>query len=134
MAGKVNLDSLNRVLPNRTAGKGTKKRRVSDHHRNDGVAAELAKCNTAAEIGNLGMRFGLSEKEVRARARSAPNFGQYRMVIGNRIRGVVGKIRKAKQKNIRLTVAEAAYPKTAPKVASKPVKKAKKVKKAKHKR
>ena len=59
---KVNLESLNKVLPNRTANKNTKRRYVSDHHRNDVVSDELSKCNTAAEIGNLGMKFGLSEK------------------------------------------------------------------------
>jgi hypothetical protein len=125
MAKKVNLQSLNKVVPCLTANKSTKRRHVSDHSRNDAVADALSKCNNAAEVGALGMKFGLTENEVRARARSAKNFGLYRMVIGNRIRGITNRIRKAKKKNQKLTLAEAAYP---PKKsgATKKTKKAKK--------
>lgn len=127
---KVSLSNLNKVLPHNLTKKGGKKRRVTSHNRNDQVAAELAKCNSASEVGAFAMRFGLSEREVRTRAKAAPNFGQYRMVIGNRIRGIVNRIRKAKQKGVKLSPAAAAYPKGD--VASKvPVKKAKKASKRK---
>lgn len=108
---KVNLESLNKVLPCNTANKNTKRRHVSDHSRNDAVADALAKCNSAAEVGHLGMKFGLTENEVRNRAKSAKNFGLYRMVIGNRIRGISSRIQKAKKKSQKLTLTEAAYPK-----------------------
>jgi len=108
---KVNLESLNKVLPCNTANKNTKRRHVSDKNRNDAVADALAKCNTTAEVATLGMKFGLTENEVRNRAKAAKNFGLYRMVIGNRIRGIASRIQKAKKKNIKLTQEEAAYPK-----------------------
>ena len=112
MAKAVNLESLNKVLPHTTANKDTKRRHISDHNKNDAVADALGKCNSAAEVGALGMKFGLTENEVRNRAKAAKNFGLYRMVIGNRIRGVVNRIGKAKKKNQKLTQAEAAYPKS----------------------
>lgn len=123
---KVNLESLNKVLPCRTANKNTKRRHISDGSRNDMVADALAKCNSTAEVAALGMKFGLTENEVRNRAKSAKNFGLYRMVIGNRCRGIASRIKKAKQKNQKLTQAEAAYPKK-----REVVKKAKKVVKKK---
>lgn len=132
MANKVSLESLNKILPNRTAGKGSKKRKLSNNQRNDAVATELAKCDSAATVGYMAMKFGISEQEVRARVKSAPNFGQFRMVIGNRIRGIANKIRKAGKG--KLTLTEAAYPKSAKqtkKTVKKAVKKVKKAKKAK---
>ena len=109
----TNLESLNKVLPNLTANKSTTKRRVTDGNKNDVIADELAKCNSAAEIAALGMKFGLSEQDVRNRCKTAKNFGLYRMQVGNLIRGIVARIRKAAKKNVKLTPAEAAYPKKA---------------------
>jgi len=121
---KTNLTSLNKILPNLTANKNTKRRHVTDHNRNDAIADALSKCENAADIAALGMKFGLTEQEVKTRAKSAPNFGQFRMVIGNRIRGVVRRISKAKKEGKKLTPAEAAYPKaaTAKKVTKKAIK------------
>lgn len=125
---KVNLNSLDKALPNRTAGK-TKKRRVSDHSRSDKVAEALSKCDSASAIGNLAMQFGISEKEIRARAAAAPNFGQFRMVVGNRVRGIARRVAKAKQKGQKLTLTDAAYPKAKAGGGAKKVEKAKKAKK-----
>ena len=120
---KVNLESMNKLVPCNTANKNTKRRHISDHSKNDAVAEQLSKCNDAAEVGALGMRFGLTEDEVRNRAKSAKNFGLFRMVIGNRCRGVANRIKKAKQKNQKLTLAEAAYPTKGSGTAKKKVKK-----------
>lgn len=127
---KVNLTSLNKVLPYK-ADKKTKKRHVSSGNRNDPVSQAMAKCEDTAAVATLGMKFGLTEKEVRSRARTAPNFGQYRMVIGNRVRGIVRRIRAAKKRHKTLSPAEAAYPgakavanPSKPKVTKKKAKKA----------
>ena len=131
---KINLESLNKVLPCLTANKNTKRRHVTDGNKNDAVADALAKCNSTADVAHLGMKFGLTENEVRTRAKDAKNFGLYRMVIGNRIRGVASRIRKAKKRNQKLTVTEAAYPKTKSGAVKKTVKKKSKKKVAKKKK
>ena len=123
---KINFESLNKVLPCQPAKKGSKKRKVSSGSRNDAVSDALAKCTCAADVANFGMRFGLTEVDVRARAKKAPNFGQYRMVMGNLARGVVNRIAIAREKGQKLTVAMAAYPKN--------IKKTKKVVKKKKKK
>jgi len=107
---KANLMSLNKVLPAKAAAKDSKRRNVTDKTRHDRISEELAKCNTAAEIGNLAMKFGMNEQEVRQRAKDAKNFGLFRMVVGNRIRGIANKIVAAKKKNVKLSPQEAAYP------------------------
>ena len=126
MAKKVSLVGLDKILPATPAKKGSKRRNVTDKARHDRITEELSKCNSASEIGTLAMKFGLSEQEVRERARNAKNFGLFRMVIGNRMRGVAAKISKAKKKNIKLTLHDAAYPpggKTKTKTAKKKKKK-----------
>lgn len=106
----TNLENLNKVLSCNTVGKDKKRRKVADASRRDAVAEALAKCNSTAEIAALGIRFGLSEDEVKTRAQSATNFGLYRMTIGNRIRGVVSRIQKASRKGMKLSNHDAAYP------------------------
>ena len=128
---KVNLASLNKVLPCNTANKSTDRRNVSKNHKNDAVATELAKCNNAEDVGNFAMKLGISEQEVRTRAKAAKNFGLYRMVIGNRARGIAKKMVAAKNAGVKLTFADAAYPpkavkKVAKKVTKKTTKKTKK--------
>lgn len=120
---KANFSSLNKALPCTTKGK-TKKRRISSGNRNDAVADALAKCSNAEEVALIGIRFGLTETDIRNRAKAAKNFGLFRMVIGNLCRGVVNRIAQAKEKGVKLTVAQAAYPKEARKVVAKKTKKA----------
>ena len=124
---KANLSGLDRVLPHQAASKNSKRRHVTDHSRNDAVSDALSKCNSASEIGTLAMKFGITEAEVRQRAKSAKNFGLFRMAIGNRLRGITNRIAKAKRKSIKLSVSDAAYPDKAKSKA--PAKKTKKAKK-----
>jgi len=130
----MKLNDLNKVLPCNMVGKDKKRRKVSDANRHDAVADALAKCNSTLEIAALGVKFGLTEEEVKSRAASAKNFGLYRMTIGNRIRGIVSRIQKAAKKGIKLSQHDAAYPgkrEKAPRTLPKaqPVKKAQSVKK-----
>ena len=126
MAKSANkFESLNKVLPFNVAKKGSTRRHVSDKNKNDAVAEALAKCDSTADVATLGVKFGLSDAEVTTRAKASKNFGLYRMVIGNRIRGIVAKVGKAKMGGKKLTLTDAAYPpkKVAKKVAKKVVKK-----------
>jgi len=127
MAKSTNkFESLNKVLPFNVAKKGSTRRHVSDKNKNDAVAEALAKCDSTADVATLGVKFGLSDAEVTARAKTSKNFGLYRMVIGNRIRGIVAKVGKAKADNKKLTLTDAAYPpkKMTKKVVKKATKKA----------
>lgn len=85
-------------------------RRVSEHVQGD-VGDRLAKCQTAEEMATYAAKFGIRADEIATRAKSAPNFGQFRMTIGNRIRGIQSR----KSKNPNWTMAECAYPKEAAK-------------------
>jgi hypothetical protein len=80
--------------------------------RSDSVSERLSECETPEEIAAFAMEFGLSQKEIKERVEKAPNFGQFRMVVGNRIRGIVNRVAKAKEKGVKLSVEDAAYPKT----------------------
>lgn len=126
---KPNFDSLNTALPCKTKKKGGKQRRVCSGNRNDAVSDAFAKCSNAADIAHLAMKFGITEQEIRTKAKMAPNFGQFNMTMRNKIRGIVKRIAEAKEKGVRLTMAEAAQGKKATKKA--PAKKA--TKKAKKK-
>lgn len=83
----MNLASLNR-RPNLQprVSPATKSRRRTDSI-DDRVARELAAAETAADIGKVAIKHGIEPKEVQYRAEAAPNLGQFRMVLGNRIRG-----------------------------------------------
>jgi len=137
---KVNFKSLDKLLPATPARKGSNRRRVTENKRHDRTSEILDKCNSASEIANLAMKFGFTEHDIRNRAKAASGFGQFRMVMGNLIRGVVNRISRAKRKGQTLSVTDAAYPKKAEKAVKKVTKKkaeragkAKKTKKAKKK-
>jgi hypothetical protein len=80
--------------------------------RNDQVSERLSDCGTPSEVAEFAMDFGITQKEIKERVEKAPNFGQFRMVIGNRIRGIVNRVAKAKEKGTDLSLEDAAYPKT----------------------
>lgn len=61
--------------------------------RGDLVAAILRGCVSIEDFVDAA-RGVLSEEEVRDRHDRAPNWGQFRMVISNRMRGEIGKRRK----------------------------------------
>ncbi len=53
----------------------------------DQTSADLAACQTETELRAFGVRWGLTETELDQHAEQAPNWGQFRMVVGNRARG-----------------------------------------------
>lgn len=73
---------------------------------------ELAALELPSEIAKYAMSWGITEAEAIRRATDAPNFGQYRMVIGNRVRAI-----KARLDQFGGDLTKAAYPKEARKAA-----------------
>ena len=62
---------------------------------NDAVTDLLASCQTPSELADMALRFGVPAEEISRRAGRAATFGQFRMAIGNRIRGVVRRLQRA---------------------------------------
>jgi len=83
------LDDL--LFVRRLSGNGGKRRIRRNGKRRDVVSRLLAKCQSASEMAELAVKFGMNPHEVMRRAKSAPNFGQFRMSIGNCIRGVISR-------------------------------------------
>lgn len=87
------LKTLDKLFRIRYASKNGHKRYICKNgKRRDAVGRILADCQAPSEIGAVAVVFGVGPKEVIRRGKNAPNFGQFRMVIGNRIRGELGKI------------------------------------------
>lgn len=102
MSALAKLDTMKNIAV-RVKASGERRRTVS---RQDAIAEELAKAETPSAVGKLAQKWGISDEEVLERAKAAPNFGQFRMVIGNRIRGINRRV----QENSNLTRKQAAYP------------------------
>ncbi len=62
----------------------------------DSVTEELSKCENLDQMRDLASNFGITKKEMEHRVDAAPNFGQLRMVVGNRIRGVLSRMDREK--------------------------------------
>ncbi len=90
--------------------KTTGHRRITDFNTGS-VGAELAKAESPSAIAAIAMDHGIREDEIVERAKNAPNFGQFRMVLGNRIKAIAA--RHAADKSI--SAEDAAYPKEAAK-------------------
>lgn len=86
-------------------------RRRVNHNSNE-IGDILADCSTPAEIGQVAVDNGIRAEEVLERAKAAPNFGQFRMVIGNRVMAVVRRLKNI-AKPTADDIAAAAYPKEA---------------------
>ena len=85
--------ALNSLFHLRFASKNGSKRRICRNgKRRDPVSRILAKCQSPSEIGTAAVAFGVDSDEVMRRGKTAPNFGQFRMAIGNRMRGELGKM------------------------------------------
>ncbi len=68
--------------------------RRTGNDRGDEVAKLLRECNSIEEI--ISACDGIIDAaELRERHKKAPNFGQFRMVVGNRLRGEIARRRKA---------------------------------------
>jgi len=89
----IQFETLDRMFRVRFASKKSKKRRVwRNGKRGDAIGRLLDQCQLPAEIGELAVKFGMHPDEVVSKAKSAPNFGQFRMVIGNCMRGIISRM------------------------------------------
>lgn len=113
MARANRFSKIDSLLPITTKGKGTKKTRkiATDRTISDGLAKQMAECQTPSELALLASKFGFKDEDIIQWAKEAPNFGMFRMRIGNRCRGVLNRIAAAKKRGITLSVKDAAYAK-----------------------
>lgn len=115
MAKSGNFAALNDLenLQARMAGKDKKRRKVGDA-RDDEVGDKLAKAQTPEEVANVAAGYGVPDDRIRELAKKAPNFGQFRMTVGNLCRGSIARrSRYEKDTNGKtLTWAEAGDEKT----------------------
>jgi len=123
MAKPNRFAKIDAILPITLKGKGKDKTRkvATDRTVTDSLAKELADCQKPSDIAMMASKFGFKDEDIIQWAKDAPNFGMFRMRIGNRARGVLSRIAAAKKRGITLTVKEAAYAKRtrAAKVVSK---------------
>ena len=86
------LEALDNMFRVRFTPNKNKKRRI---HRNgkrqDAIGRLLDQCNSPSDIGKLALKFGMHPAMVIQIAKSAHNFGQYRMTIGNCLRGILNR-------------------------------------------
>lgn len=78
---------------------GTRRIKAKRTRLNDGIADNLNDATTPAELVAVCVKLSkgdITKAEVEDRARTAPNFGQLRMVLGNRIRGTLRRLQAAK--------------------------------------
>ena len=115
MAKANRFEKINKMLPITLAGKGKNKtRRIStDRTISDTLAKQMAECSLPSNIAMLASKFGFTDEDIIRWAKEAPNFGMFRMRVGNRLRGVVTRIAKAKKSGVTLSVKDATYPKKA---------------------
>jgi len=75
--------------------------------RYDGVTDLLAKCNGPTDIALVAHKFGIPKKEIVTKAKKASSFGQFRMVIGNKLRGICSRLENANRKGEKLSLKKA---------------------------
>jgi hypothetical protein len=83
----------------------TEKRKVGDAV-DDVVAEKLAKCQSPNDMAALGAEYGLDGDEIADRAKKAPNFGQFRMTLGNLCRGSIKRQEAAKTLGLTLAITD----------------------------
>lgn len=76
--------------------------------RDDEIAQALSQCNNPSDVADFASQVGITDAEIAARASSASNFGNFRMTLGNRIRGILNVMEKAQKEGRTLTKKQAA--------------------------
>lgn len=61
----------------------------------DEISEKMAGLTKPSELAQFASEFGIDSKVITERAQKAPNFGQFRMLIGNLTRGVLNRFQKA---------------------------------------
>ena len=108
------LDTLENLRIRRHQKGDRAGRRCLNGGRNDAVTDLLAECQSASQLAAVAHRFGLSAEEILTKAARAASFGQFRMAIGNRIRGIVRRIDRARRRGRDMPLREAARPSRRP--------------------
>ncbi len=65
----------------------------ASNNKTDAITELLAKCQTPSELALLAYNFGCSAEEIHIKAQRASSFGQFRMAVGNRLRGICNRLR-----------------------------------------
>lgn len=65
--------------------------------RGDEISERLSACATPSDVADFASAVGLTNGEIAHRASNASNFGQFRMVIGNRVRGIIKVLEEAQK-------------------------------------
>ena len=99
----TSLDRIKRLRPLRRKGV---RRTVCGM--NDAVTDLLSRCQSVSDLAKVAYSFGVSAEEIRRKARSASGFGQFRVSIGNRVRGIAQRLERAKRRGVPLTIQAAA--------------------------
>lgn len=89
------LDEMGHLQPRvRKTGDNAGERRSGITSREDSVAEKLNECGRPSEMAILLARLGKPADDIVAQAESSPNFGRFRMWVGNVMRGI---LRRCKQ-------------------------------------
>ena len=76
--------------------------------RNDAVADLLAGCDSPTKIAQMAHKFGVDRADINRKAKNASGFGQFRMAIGNKIRGICTRLDRAQKSGEKLSLKKAA--------------------------
>lgn len=93
MAGRISqFEELDNMFRVRTMSLNSNQRRICRNRKHrDAVSRLLDECPSPSTIGELAVRFGMHPDEVVRIAKSARNFGLFRMTTGNCIRGIMNR-------------------------------------------
>ena len=76
--------------------------------RNDAVTDLLAECDSPEKIAMVAHKFGVDRADINLKGKNASGFGQFRMAIGNKLRGICTRLEKSERKGERLSLKKAA--------------------------
>jgi len=94
-------------LPNLKVVRSKKGRKLHGG-RNDAVTILLADCDSPTKIARMAHRFGMTQADINRKAKTASGFGQFRMAIGNKIRGICTRLENAQKSGDKLSLKKAA--------------------------
>ena len=68
----------------------------------------LAGCDSPTKIAQMAHKFGVDRADINQKAENASGFGQFRMAIGNKIRGICTRLEHAQKSGDKLSLKKAA--------------------------
>jgi len=94
-------------LPNLKVSKSPTGRKLHGG-RNDAITDLLAGCDSPAKIAHVAHKFGMDRADINQKASNASGFGQFRMAIGNKLRGICTRLEHAQRSGKKLSIKKAA--------------------------